>query len=238
MILDSPPPRYIFGAGEMADHIVRLLESIDTPTRQIELFDDGFPARTTGPADLPIVANFTEGMRLSLHGWGPVMVASGSKGAAVRYSLTWRLMQAGVPLASAVHPSLIFGPGAWAGSHLVAMPGCILGKNLRLGSWCWLYSGVILEHDTVVGNNVIIGPGVVTGGQVRIGSHAFIGVGARIAPGVTVGERSIIGAGAVVVRDIPDGVIAMGVPARVHREVPEGADAPTMEALERLGCLD
>ena len=235
---DSPAPRYIFGAGEMADHIVRLLESTGKPIDQIEFFDDAFPARTSGPAGLPIVANFAEGMKLSLHDREPVMIATGSKGAAVRYSLLSRLMLAGVPLASAIHPSLSIGPGACIGSHLVAFPGCIIGKNVEIESWCWFYSGVIIEHDAEVGNNVIFGPGVVIAGNVRIGRHAFLGAGVTVAPGVTIGERSILGAGAVVVRDIPPGMIAMGVPASVRRPVPEGADAPTLEALERLGCLE
>jgi acetyltransferase-like isoleucine patch superfamily enzyme len=40
-------------------------------------------------------------------------------------------------------------------------------------------------------------------------------LGAAVLPGVSIGSRSIIGAGAVVVRGIPDDVVAMGVPARV-----------------------
>lgn len=233
---DPFPPKYIFGAGEMCDHLVRLLEWTGKPVTDIELFDDAFPERKIGPAGLPIVANFIEGIKLSIHDRHPAMIATGSRGRAVGYSITRRLAESGAPLASAIYPTFIFGPGARAGSHLVAMPGCILGKNTVLGRWTWLYSGVILEHDNFVEDNVILGPGVVTGGFVHIGSHAFLGVGVRVAPGVTIGERSIIGAGAVVVDDIPPGMIAMGVPARVHRPVPEGADAPTLDALRRVGC--
>jgi galactoside O-acetyltransferase len=40
-------------------------------------------------------------------------------------------------------------------------------------------------------------------------------------PGVTIGKNTVIGAGSVVTRDIPDNVLAAGVPCRVIREIGE-----------------
>ena len=54
---------------------------------------------------------------------------------------------------------------------------------------------------------------------VTIGANVWIGAGAIVCPGVTVGDDSIIGAGSVVTRDVPAGVVAVGVPARVVREL-------------------
>lgn len=54
---------------------------------------------------------------------------------------------------------------------------------------------------------------------VVIKNGAWISVGAMILPGVTVGENSVIAAGAVVTKDIPDNVIAGGVPAKVIRHI-------------------
>ena len=42
-----------------------------------------------------------------------------------------------------------------------------------------------------------------------------------VCPGVTIGDDTVVGAGAVVTRDLPAGVVAMGVPARVVREIAE-----------------
>jgi acetyltransferase-like isoleucine patch superfamily enzyme len=47
-----------------------------------------------------------------------------------------------------------------------------------------------------------------------------VGGGATLLPGIEVGAEAFVGAGAVVVRDVPPGVIVVGVPARVLRDVP------------------
>jgi len=52
-------------------------------------------------------------------------------------------------------------------------------------------------------------------GKVIIKDGAHIGIGAIIMPGVTIGKGAIIGAGAVVTNNIPDYVVAVGIPAKV-----------------------
>jgi maltose O-acetyltransferase len=56
---------------------------------------------------------------------------------------------------------------------------------------------------------------------VEIGSDVWVGGGAIICPGVKIGSKTVIGAGSVVTRDIPDGVLAVGNPCRVIREITE-----------------
>lgn len=54
-------------------------------------------------------------------------------------------------------------------------------------------------------------------GRIVIGDDAWIGTGAIILPNVTIGRAAIVGAGAVVTRDVPDGAVVAGVPARLVR---------------------
>ncbi|MCQ2354300.1 MAG: acyltransferase [Clostridia bacterium] len=49
---------------------------------------------------------------------------------------------------------------------------------------------------------------------ITIGDKVYIGTGAYVMPGVTIGSNVIIGAGAIVTKDIPDNVVAVGVPAK------------------------
>ena len=59
------------------------------------------------------------------------------------------------------------------------------------------------------------------GKPIAIGDNVWLGGGVIVCPGVTIGDDTVVGAGAVVTRDLPAGVVAGGVPARVLREIDE-----------------
>ena len=54
---------------------------------------------------------------------------------------------------------------------------------------------------------------------ITIGNNVWIGMGVQVLPGVTIGDNVVIGAGSVVTKDIPAGVLAVGVPCRPVREI-------------------
>jgi maltose O-acetyltransferase len=58
-----------------------------------------------------------------------------------------------------------------------------------------------------------------SGEPISIGDNVWLGGGVIVCPNVTIGEDTVVGAGAVVTRDLPAGVVAAGVPARVIREI-------------------
>jgi len=58
-------------------------------------------------------------------------------------------------------------------------------------------------------------------GRIIIGDNVFIGIRSIIMPGVKIGSNVVIGAGSIVTKDIPDNVVACGVPARVVRTLDE-----------------
>ena len=76
-----------------------------------------------------------------------------------------------------------------------------------------------MGHHCTIEDGAHISPGVCVGGWTRIGRATWVGIGATVRDRITIGERSIIGAGAVVVKDIPEGVVAYGVPAKVVSEI-------------------
>jgi len=73
-------------------------------------------------------------------------------------------------------------------------------------------------HDAIIEDFVTLYPGVHVSGNVYLEEGAEIGTGTAIIQGVRVGAWTTVGAGAVVVKDLPPGVVAVGVPAKVIRE--------------------
>ena len=55
--------------------------------------------------------------------------------------------------------------------------------------------------------------------EIHIKKNAWIGARVNILPGVTIGENAIIGTGSVVTKDVPDNCIAVGVPAKIVKEI-------------------
>jgi acetyltransferase-like isoleucine patch superfamily enzyme len=89
-------------------------------------------------------------------------------------------------------------------SYINALHGVEIKDNAQIGSHCSIYSVSTIDnsHGKVVLKE-----------NCRIGSHS------TILPGVSIGKNSIIGAHSLVNKDIPDNVVAFGVPAKVVRQL-------------------
>lgn len=124
---------------------------------------------------------------------------------------------AGIPLATVVHPSAIVSPSAKIGRGAVVLAGAILNAGAKVGENVIVNTGATIDHDSVLGDHVHISPGAHLGGTVRVGEGTHVGIGANIRNNVTVGAWCVIGMGAAVVENIPDRVVAYGVPARAVR---------------------
>lgn len=83
--------------------------------------------------------------------------------------------------------------------------------------------GIVIGADVIIGDNVKIYNDITIGnrkgkhedGQAIIGNSVMISCGARILGKVRIGDYSVVGANAVVLCDIPDNAIAIGVPAKI-----------------------
>lgn len=128
----------------------------------------------------------------------------------------------GVRWATVRHPSAVVMPSAEVGAGTVVFPQAVIQSGAHVGGHVIINTGAIVEHDSELADGVSISPGVSMGGRVRIGRGTFISTGAVLAPRIAIGSGTVVGAGAVVASDLPDGVLAYGVPARVIRKL-EGA---------------
>ncbi|MDR2409056.1 MAG: acetyltransferase [Bacteroidales bacterium] len=108
---------------------------------------------------------------------------------------------------------------AHIGNGVCIMHGAVVNINTVIGNNCIINTKCSLDHDCCVGDNCHIAPGVTVSGGVHIGNGVQLGTGTSVIDGVKIGENSFIGAGSVIVNDIPSGVMAYGVPARIVRTI-------------------
>ena len=99
--------------------------------------------------------------------------------------------------------------------------GCVLldCAQIVIGAACQIATGVQPLTPT---HPIDPGPrrsGWEAAEPITLGDNVWLGGGVIVCPGVTIGEDTVVGAGAVVTRDLPSGVVAVGNPARVLREI-------------------
>jgi len=150
---------------------------------------------------------------------GPVRVALGIGDSHGRERLAQRCEDLRIQVVTLVHPSASVSKTANLEPGSVVMAQAAINPNARVGRGAVINTGAIVEHDVEIGEFAQAAPNSAIGGASRLGPHSFLGMGAVMIQCVNVGRGTIVGAGSVVVRDLPDGVLAVGVPARVVRSV-------------------
>ena len=143
-------------------------------------------------------------------------------------------------------------PGGWlrhpTGDHVEQEFDPVLQIGHRVtatgGLQITVFERVTIEDDVLFATNVFIADGTHASARgdvpykyqgidriapVHVGRGAWVGQNVVVMPGVTIGALAIIGANSVVTRDVPDGCIALGSPARVVRRW--DAEAERWEAI-------
>ncbi len=110
-----------------------------------------------------------------------------------------------------------FGVTIEEGCNVLA--GAILSNAITIGKGCIIYYHSVITHDVTIGDFVEISPGVNLLGRCKVGSFSQIGSNSTILPDVEIGKNVIIGAGSTVTKDIPDNSVAVGMPAKVIKEI-------------------
>lgn len=138
----------------------------------------------------------------------------------VRAAIAHRLAESMPQLqfATVVHPSAVVSPTARIGAGTVVLAGAVVGVGADVGRHCIVNTRASVDHDGRIEDFASVAPGAILGGTVRIGTRTAVCLGAKIIQGIDVGSDVIVGAGATVVRNISDGVVVMGTPARVVRD--------------------
>ncbi len=199
----------IIGAGGQGREVADILRpGIDV----IGFIDDNLELHGKAIDGLRVLGNWSwfEGMdRADI----AVICAVGSPELSRR--LTMRAESLGLSFASAISPLAYISSGARLGDGVTAFPYSVVNTGTVVESHSILNVGVTVSHDTKIGRYSNINPGAHLAGNVLLAEGCYIGMGANVIQGRSIGAWSVVGAGSVVTRDLPAGVTAVGIPAKI-----------------------
>ena len=118
-------------------------------------------------------------------------------------------------LASLISPCAFISPSAKIGRGVVVAPQCSIQANSIVRQNSYINTMTIIGHDVKVRENSFISAMVTLAGGAEVGTSSYIGMGALIKEGLTIGNETVVGMGSVVHKDLPDGMMAIGNPARI-----------------------
>ena len=118
---------------------------------------------------------------------------------------------------NAIHPSVVIGNTTEMGVGIVAMAGCIFNPKAKIGNFTFFATGAQVEHDNTIHDFASISAGSITGGYVTLGKYSAITLGVTVLDRIEIGENIVVGAGSLVIKSLPDNVLAYGNPAKIIR---------------------
>jgi len=133
--------------------------------------------------------------------------------------ILWNKVEmAGYNFASLIHPSVILRDRVKIGRGVVIKENALVSCDAVIEDNVCITTMSCLGHDVTIGKNSFLAAEVTMAGGSSVGMNSFLGMHASVREQTKVGNCTIIGQGACVMNDIPDGVIAMGNPARVFKK--------------------
>ena len=137
---------------------------------------------------------------------------------ATRENLQENLKKEGFSITTLIHPSTIIGTDVEIGIGTAIMAGVVINSATRIGQGCIINTSCSVDHDNVIEDYVHISPGAHIAGTVKIGKGSWIGIGSVISNNINIIDGCQTGAGAVVVKDITETGLYIGVPGRKTKE--------------------
>lgn len=138
----------------------------------------------------------------------------------LRKQLYEKFTALGGAFTSTISPLAIIGTfDVKMGDGLNVLSGAVFSNGTMLGKGCIVYYNSIITHDCIIGDFVEISPSVTLLGRSQVGSYSQIGSNTTILPNIKIGENVIIGAGSVVTKNLPDNCVAVGIPAKIIKEL-------------------
>lgn len=113
-----------------------------------------------------------------------------------------------------IHPNAVVGEQVEVGFGTVVMAGVVINCCTSIGKGCIINTSATVDHDNNIEEFVNISPGVHLAGTVKIGKGSWLGIGSVVSNNVNITSGCKVGAGSVVIKDITEPGVYVGVPVR------------------------
>lgn len=208
----KPSPVILVGGGEHARVVAEAVRSRPDLFTLIGFVDPEPCEETVTRLGLK---HLGDDAALAMHPRALVLVSVGpTPGSITRERIVNQLVSSVEGFATVVHAGAWVSPTAILEEGAVVLAGAVVNSGARIGPHAVVNSGATIEHDVTLGAFVHVAPGATLGGGASVGASAHIGLGACVRDHVRVGSRALVAMGAVVVKDIADGALVKGVPAK------------------------
>ena len=210
-------PLIIFGSAEMAELAHFYFEN-DSEYRVVAFTVDDSFMQGDSFQGLPKVP-FSEVMRRFPPAEFDMHVAlSYAKLNRLRQDKYQQARTAGYRLASYVCNKSVTWPNLMIGDNCFILENQTIQPGVRIGNNVMIWSGNHLGHSTEIGDHTYIASHVVISGHCKIGERNFFGVNSSLRDFCTIGDDCFIAMGAAVVRDMPNGSVALAPSSEVYKE--------------------
>lgn len=118
---------------------------------------------------------------------------------------------------NALHPTVSIGRNVKIGVGIAMMAGAVANPDCVIEDFCILNTGAQLGHNSYMAEFSHLSGNSVTSAKVKIGKLSAISLGVTIFDRISIGENTVVGIGSVLLKSLPDNVLAYGNPAKIIR---------------------
>lgn len=218
MVDDASSPVVVIGGGGHARVVIEAIRTSHEALKPVGILDRDPSLHGQAVSGVPVLGGDELMPSLAEAGHGVVVAVGDNR---LREELFTQCVEAGLSPLPVVHGWSWVSPEATIAAGSVVLAGAVVNPEARIEENAVINTCAAVDHDCVVERSAHVGPGARLAGGVRVGRGSLVGLGASVGPGVRIGTGAVVGAGSVVLRDVPDGLTVVGVPAR-----PVGAGRP------------
>lgn len=207
-------PLVVVGASGFGREVVGLVNDINQRKQTWDLLglvDDNLSGKTI--EGFKILGTLSELNNIQPKPYVAIAIADPR----IRKSIVERLSEQGFEFATLIHPTVSMSEFVSIGAGTIVCQNSLFTTNVHIGNHCIINVNCSFGHDTQVKDFTSIMSHSAIAGDVFIGAGCYFGLNCTVINKITIGAWSTYGAGSVVVEDMPEKIVAVGVPSKVIR---------------------